>query len=86
MEPSPGLAGRALEPGKPLRLRNAAGRRLAVVRGDVWITQEADPRDHVLTAGDTFGFDRPGLSIVLALGGVAVLALEDGLAVRPGAA
>jgi hypothetical protein len=82
MEPGPGLAGRTLQPGKALRLKNAAGRRLSVVRGAVWITQEADPRDHVLEAGEAFCFDRPGLAIVLALGGAAQIALQDGLAVR----
>ncbi|MBI3376301.1 MAG: DUF2917 domain-containing protein [Betaproteobacteria bacterium] len=76
-------AGLTLNRGELLRLRNAAGRHLTVVQGSVWITQDGDPRDPVLESGASFRFDRNGLSLVMSLGGPAILVLEEGLAPDP---
>jgi uncharacterized protein YjiS (DUF1127 family) len=62
--------------GKPLRLQDAAGRHLSVIDGTVWVTQQADPRDPVIAAGETFRFDRDGLALVTPLGGPAQVVLE----------
>lgn len=67
---------RTLNPGELLRLRDAAGRHLGVVRGAVWITQIGDRRDHVIEAGGSFRFDRDGVAVVQTLGGEAVVVLE----------
>lgn len=34
--------------------------------GTIWITQEGDPRDIFLAAGERFTLDRPGLALISA--------------------
>jgi Protein of unknown function (DUF2917) len=65
--------------GQPLRVRNGYGRRIAVLEGNVWVTQDGDPRDVVLGTGEDFLFDRTSAALVSALGGDARIAGEDGL-------
>jgi Protein of unknown function (DUF2917) len=50
-----------------LRLDNAAGTSLRILRGSVWITQEGDQKDHYLPATGTITLDRTGLALVQAL-------------------
>ena len=50
-----------------IRFEDAAGTRLRVVRGSVWITQNGDRKDHYLPATRTFTLDRPGLALVQAV-------------------
>lgn len=65
--------------GETLRLRDAGGRYIGIVAGEVWITQENDAHDRFLRAGEHFRFDRGGLALVWPLNGSARFALEDGL-------
>lgn len=69
--------------GRPLRVRNGCGRRIAVLEGNIWITQDGDPRDIVLQAGDDFRFDRPVAAVITSLGGDARILHEDGVDVGP---
>jgi hypothetical protein len=63
--------------GQPLRLHKDFGRRIAVLEGHVWLTQDGDPRDIVLRAGEDFVLERPAATIVSSLGGDARIARED---------
>jgi hypothetical protein len=43
------------------------GRCLVVFHGKVWVTQEGDSCDHVVSSGESFTFDRAGIALVEAL-------------------
>ena len=68
---------------QPVRIENALGRRIAVLEGHVWVTQDGDPRDIVLFTGDGFRFDRSAPAIVSALGGDARIVCEEGVDIGP---
>ena len=51
-----------------VRLPDVRGATLRVTRGTLWITQEGDPQDVVLRAGDTWAVERNGLTVVEAQG------------------
>lgn len=90
MDLSLGSAVTTLQPGHPLRLQGARGRRISCVQGTVWITQDGDLRDTLLAAGADFSFAGDGVAVVQALGDTAMITCEDGLtratvdAKRPG--
>jgi hypothetical protein len=50
-----------------IRLEGAAGTKLQILLGSVWITQEGDRNDYYLSATDTITLERPGLALVHAL-------------------
>lgn len=79
---SEGLIG--LRPGEFLRLEDAAGRHISVVRGVAWVTQDRDRRDRVLKDGESLRFDHDGLVLIQALEGEAKLLLEEGLVPQSG--
>lgn len=55
-----------LAKGQFLNLSEAAGGRIVNEGGIVWITQDGDPRDIVLSKGESFVFDRGSPTIVQA--------------------
>ena len=51
-----------------LRLERATGTVVEVTKGQVWLTQERDPRDHFLRAGEWLRIDRPDTVVLSAVG------------------
>ena len=68
---------RRLTPGESLKLRDAAGHTVVCRAGTIWITQENDPRDIYLSAGESFTFDRPGTVLISAEEGMKDEWLND---------
>src|SRR5262245_4245109 len=48
------------------RIESAKGLEIACARGAIWVTQERDQRDWVLSAGQSVALERPGLAVVYA--------------------
>jgi hypothetical protein len=48
------------------RIDNGRGQQVTCVRGVVWVTQEHDSRDIILSAGQSAVLDRRGLAVVYA--------------------
>jgi hypothetical protein len=66
-------------------LRLPSGRNgviVRVVRGSVLVTQEGDPDDHVLGAGEELRLARTGLAVAWALSAAAVVVREGRAAER----
>jgi hypothetical protein len=61
--------------GESLVLPDIQGTALMVTRGTVWITQENDTKDVVLSAGDLWMVDRDGLTIIEAQNDASMRAL-----------
>lgn len=64
-----------LAKGQLMSLAGAKGSRIVCHSGNVWITQDGDPRDVVLSRGEAFTLDRAAPTIVSALA-PAVLAVQ----------
>ncbi len=56
-----------LAKGSLYRIHDGQGRRVVCLSGCVWLTQDNDPRDTVLEAGDGFTIDRSGDTYLSAL-------------------
>ena len=52
--------------GSMLRIEDGVGVQVRVLEGELWLTQEGSPSDHMLLAGQSFRIDRPGLTIAQA--------------------
>jgi hypothetical protein len=66
-----------LRRGSLMRIEAIAGNRVTCLRGMVWLTQERDPLDRVLCAGETFTIDRPGTVLINALAHDAILECSE---------
>jgi hypothetical protein len=67
---------RPLDKGRVRHVRVAPGRRVECLSGSIWITQDGDPRDIVLAAGEAFDFDRRGDALLSAFADSRYLLLE----------
>jgi hypothetical protein len=64
-----------LGPNQTLRVVDGAGSTVCAVEGAVWITEENQPRDIVLEAGNCYRLKHEGVAIVNSLGGEAAVSL-----------
>ena len=48
------------------RIANGLGLKVSCLRGHPWVTQSNDPRDVIVTGGNCFVLDRPGVALVFA--------------------
>ena len=67
---------RQLRAREVLDIRNGQGLAVRCLSGSLWITQDGDSDDVVLTAGQCFVLDRRGLALVSAPVGPATLVVE----------
>jgi hypothetical protein len=58
-------------------VESARGRGVVVFDGKVWITQQGDPKDHIVSGGESFTFDHPGLALIEALEPARLVMLVD---------
>lgn len=67
---------RTLGKGKIRHLNAESGRRVEVLSGSIWITQDGDLRDIVLASGEAFDFDRAGDALLSAFDDSRYLVLD----------
>ena len=56
-----------LAQGNILRIDDGTGMLVAVSEGEVWLTEEGNPRDIVLGPGESFELKRPGVCLLYAI-------------------
>ena len=61
-----------------LPIDGGAGLEVRCLRGILWITQDGDPEDKIIDSGESFVLDQPGLSLVNALLGPALVIFQRG--------
>ena len=67
---------RPLAKGRIRRVHHPLGQRVECVSGALWVTQDGDPRDIVLNAGESFAFDQRGDALISALDDSRFLLVE----------
>jgi hypothetical protein len=65
-----------LGPNQTLRVVDGAGSTVCAMEGAVWITEENQPNDIVLEAGNCYQLRHPGVALVNSLAGDAAIALS----------
>lgn len=65
-------AGVVIEKQQSVPIRSGPGTQILVLMGCVWVTQEGDARDHVLSTGEAMVLSKTGLALVMALEGSMV--------------
>jgi hypothetical protein len=61
-----------------VKVRDGLGHSIVCERGTVWLTQDGDPRDVILRAGEAYTLDRPGPALLQALapGAISIVQAE----------
>ena len=61
------------------RIHDGQGQRIECLQGCLWLTQESDPRDIILEAGEGFTIDRAGETFLSALADARFMVLAAAL-------
>lgn len=69
---------RHIERGSLVRLRDGKGLLVCVLQGELWVTQEGDPRDYLVRAGERLRLERRGAVVASALSAVRVTMTQPG--------
>ena len=64
-------------------IRDGQGTRIVCHAGSLWITQECDVKDSVITTGESFTVRNPGLTLVTALNASELTIIEPRAAEQP---
>ena len=64
-----------LGPNQTLKVVDGAGSTVCALQGSLWITEENQLRDIVLTPGGCYRLQHPGIALVNSLGGEAAVSL-----------
>ena len=75
----------SLQWGRPLTVADGKGTCITARRGSVWITQENDLRDVVLSSGECFVLDHRDLAVVQALETAEILVVPPAPRLSPAA-
>jgi hypothetical protein len=75
--------GLCLKPKQVVKVRGGLGHSIACDSGSVWVTQDGDPRDIILRAGESFILDRDGPALVQALEQGAISVTRPAVQARP---
>ncbi len=73
----------ALAPGQLLTLDGARGARIVAREGTLWVTEEGDPADHIVRAGESRVLRGRGRALVEALRRAWVAIAAPGVEARP---
>jgi hypothetical protein len=60
------------------RIDNGRGLSVTAIRGSVWITQDRDLRDIILSPGQSFVLDRNGVALVFAFRDAVIMVGQPG--------
>ena len=71
-------AGVVIRKQRSVPIRSGPGTQILVLMGCVWVTQEGDGRDYVLSSGEAMVVSKTGLTLVMALEDSTVSLMESG--------
>jgi len=83
MRPDLNLSGVTLAKNQIRRIDSAIGAQIQCLHGNLWLTQDGDPRDIILQPGDEHRFERDAVTYVSALSDASFLLLRGPVALDP---
>ncbi|MCI4430818.1 MAG: DUF2917 domain-containing protein [Burkholderiales bacterium] len=82
MRPDLNLSGVTLAKNQIRRIDSAIGAQIQCLHGNLWLTQDGDPRDIILQPGDEHRFERDAVTYVSALSDASFLLLRGPVALE----